>query len=54
MSVIVKKIGHEKLQGKGTVSDKVRSYANDPFFIKKAEEAKETLKRVGLPGASKK
>ena len=28
---------------------KIRDYANDPFFIKKREQAEEFLKRTGLP-----
>jgi len=31
------------------VSKSVRSYANDPFFVKKAEEARKTIEKVGLP-----
>ena len=54
MSEIVKKTEHKKLKGNGIVSDTVRSYENDPFFVKKAEEARKTLLRVGLPGDKKK
>jgi len=36
------------------VSRKVRSYADDPFFVKKAEEAKATIKKIGLPKSAKK
>jgi len=54
MPAIDKTTEHKKLKGKGIVSDEVRSYANDPFFVKKAEEAKETIRRVGLPGDKKK
>jgi len=50
---VIKKNPAEKLKGNGIVSDTVRSYANEPFFIKKAEEAAEALKRVGLPGDKK-
>jgi len=38
----------------GNVSSDVKSHSNDPFVIKKVEEAIETLKRVGLPGEKKK
>jgi len=31
------------------VSKSVKSYANDPFFVKKAEEARKTIEKVGLP-----
>ena len=36
------------------VSSRVKSYANDPYFVKKAEDAKEILSKVGLPGSKKK
>jgi hypothetical protein len=39
--------------GKGTISCKVKNYAFDPFFIKKAEEAKAEIDRVGLPTKKK-
>ena len=35
--------------GPGIVSDDVKSHANDPFVLKKVEEATKTLQRVGLP-----
>ena len=54
MPEVEKTIEHKKLKGKGIVSNEVRSYANDPFFVKKAEEARETIRRVGLPGDKKK
>ena len=31
------------------VSDKVGNYANDPYFVKKANAAKAFLEKVGLP-----
>jgi len=34
---------------KGKVSTKVKDHANDPYLVKKAEEAWRTLERVGLP-----
>jgi len=49
----LKKTAIPELKGKGIVSDSVGSYANEPFFFKKAEEAVETLKGVGLPGDKK-
>ncbi len=41
----------EKLRKKlgGVIDPSVGSYANDPFVIKKAEEAKELLRRAPLP-----
>jgi len=38
----------------GNVSSDIKSHSNDPFVIKKVEEATETLKGVGLPGEKKK
>jgi hypothetical protein len=31
------------------VRSEVKSYANDPYFVKKAKEAKEFLRKAGLP-----
>ena len=39
--------------GKGIVSTRLKNYANDPFFLKKAAEAKAEIDRVGLPGTKK-
>jgi len=39
--------------GHGTVSKSVKSHDNDPFVIKKVEEATKTLQRVGLPKSKK-
>jgi hypothetical protein len=44
----------EKGYGNAIVTTNVKSYANEPYFAKKAEEAKETLKKVGLPISTKK
>ena len=35
--------------GPSIFSNEVKSHANDPFVIKKVEEASKTLQRVGLP-----
>jgi hypothetical protein len=40
--------------GNAIISDKVKSHANDPFFVKKLEEAKEALAKITLPGSNKK
>ena len=37
-----------------TVVKKMRDYSNDPFFKKKAENAKAFLKKHGLPKSFKK
>jgi hypothetical protein len=39
------------LLAKGTVSNDVRDYSKDPFFIKKAEEAKKKVDKIGFPKA---
>ena len=31
------------------ISDKVRDYGNDPFFVKKANESKKFLEKHGFP-----
>ncbi len=54
MPTVVKKEIIEKGYGRAVVSDKVKSYADDPYFVKKTEEARQTLKRVGLPIPKKK
>jgi hypothetical protein len=45
---VVKKEASGKNHARGTVSDKVRSHADDPFFVKKNEEAKEALSKMDL------
>lgn len=40
--------------GNAIISDKVKSHANDPFFIKKLEDAKEALSKSTLPESNKK
>lgn len=54
MPAIAKKDEQKELKGNAIVSDAVRSYENDPFFVKKTEQARKTLLRVGLPGDKKK
>ena len=39
--------------GKGVVSARVRNYAADSFFLRKAAEAKAEIDRVGLPKRKK-
>ena len=39
--------------GKGTISTRVKNYATDPFFMRKAAEAKAEIDRVGLPKTKK-
>ena len=40
--------------GKGIVSDTIRDHSNDPFVVKKAEEAQAFLQKNGFPGQEKK
>ncbi len=54
MATVLKSLPVIKGFGPGTVSDQVKSHANDPFVVKKVEEATKTLQRVGLPGKKKK
>ena len=42
-----KKVNPKKLFG--VIDPKVGNYEKHPFFVKKANEAKAILKRVGLP-----
>ena len=39
--------------GKGVVNARLKNYAADPFFLKKAAEAKAEIDRVGLPETKK-
>ena len=34
---------------KSILKNEIKSYANDPFFVKKGKESKEFLDRVGFP-----
>ena len=54
MPTVEKKLKTIKGFGPGIVSNNVKSHSNEPFFIKKLEEATQTLQRVGLPGQKKK
>ena len=44
----VKKAVQDTLQ-QDVISDKVRDYTNEPFFVKKAEKAKEFLRQHPIP-----
>jgi hypothetical protein len=37
-----------------TIVPKLRDYSKDPFVMKKAEEAKEFIKKYGIPESFKK
>ena len=49
MSVVKKNKKADLPKGAAEVDNCVGNYENDPFFAKKAEEAKKFLKRAGLP-----
>ena len=51
MSSIIKhkEKGGNKHSTYAVVDPKMRSYENDPFFVKKAKEAKSLIEKVGLP-----
>ena len=51
---VIKKQDNEKVYGRAILSNSVKSHANDPFFIKKANEAKEDLNKITLPENKKK
>jgi len=44
----VKKAAQDTLHT-DVISDKVRSYADEPYFVKKAEKAKEFLRQHPIP-----
>jgi hypothetical protein len=44
----VKKAVQDTVQ-QDVISDKVRGYANEPYFVKKAEKAKEFLRQHPIP-----
>jgi hypothetical protein len=43
-----KKPARKKL-AKAVISNKVKDYGNDPFFVKKANQSKEFLEKHGFP-----
>ena len=51
---VLKKEANEAIPTRGTVSDSVRSHANDPFFVKKNREAREALSKTDLSILKKK
>lgn len=36
-------------QGTFTINDNIRDHSNDPFIVKKNEEARKTVEKHGLP-----
>ncbi len=52
---VVKKADNNISYGGGAiVSSDIKSHANDPFFVKKAEEAKIAVSKLVLPETKKK
>jgi hypothetical protein len=49
MAKIKKKKKAEEKKYFATVDPNMKNHIDDPYFVKKAEEAKAFLKRVGLP-----
>lgn len=49
MMQAAKKTKAEKGYGKMTIDPNIKSHANDPFVLKKIEEARETLNKLKLP-----
>ena len=48
MPSITKKPGTKRTK-QAVIAEHVDSYANDPFFVKKAADAKQTIVKYGLP-----
>ena len=48
MNVATKKQGSSK-PSKVKISNKVKNYGNDPYFVKKANESKAFLEKHGFP-----
>ncbi len=53
MSATKKKTNTRDFYESGIISDKVKDRSNDPYFVKKAEEAKEFLREHPIPGSVK-
>jgi len=49
----VKKTTGEKGFGNAVLSSDVKKHANDPFFLKKAAEAREAVTKIVLPESKK-
>ncbi len=44
-----KKENYGKKEAGVVINPLVKDYGNDPFFVKKADKAKETIDKYGLP-----
>jgi hypothetical protein len=50
MSITIKTSGKKgSITGEARLSEEVRSYENDPYFVNKGKKAEAFLKKVGLP-----
>ena len=49
MPIDTKNKNKQKQQYNDRVTTNVRDYGNEPFFIKKAENSKKRLEKVGFP-----
>jgi hypothetical protein len=54
MPTTARKTTGKEHYSQAVIKENIKSYANDPFFVKKANEAKEVIKKVGLPILKKK
>jgi hypothetical protein len=54
MSAVNKTDTNIRYGGGATVVKNMKSHANDPFFVKKAEQAKTIVSKLTLPGSDKK
>ena len=49
MPSTIKKSNAKRIKEQAVIAERVDSYANDPFFVKKATDAKQTIEKYGLP-----
>ena len=54
MSVAKKKDNNISYSGGAVVISDMKSHADDPFFVKKADEARVAVSKLVLPGEKKK
>ncbi|WP_184546925.1 hypothetical protein [Mucilaginibacter sp. FT3.2] len=49
----IKKVVDEKNYSSAVINNNMKSHADDPFFLKKVEEAREAVRKITLPGSKK-
>ncbi|WP_295792664.1 hypothetical protein [Mucilaginibacter sp.] len=54
MSATKKVNSNLSYSGRAIVVDNLKSHENDPFFVKKVEDAKIAVSKLKLPGTEKK